>query len=202
MKSKLDLLTTKIGSGATPRGGGESYKAEGISLVRSMNVHDFGFKYAKLAFLDDAQAKELSNVELKSNDVLLNITGASVARCCIVPDDVLPARVNQHVSIIRPIVEKLDSNYLHYLLLSKPYKDKLLQTGSEGGSTRQAITKAQIQEFVIEYPPVIEEQKAIVHKLNEMLKETQRLEALYQRKIALLDELKNSLLQQAFAGEL
>ena len=202
VKNKLDLLTTKIGSGATPRGGGESYKAEGISLVRSMNVHDFGFKYSKLAFLDDAQAKELSNVELKSNDVLLNITGASVARCCIVPDDVLPARVNQHVSIIRPIFEKLDSSFLHYLLLSKPYKNKLLQTGSEGGSTRQAITKAQIQEFLIEYPPTIEEQKTIVHKLNKMLKDTQRLEALYQRKIALLDELKKSLLQQAFAGEL
>jgi len=202
MKNKLGSLTTKIGSGATPRGGGESYKAEGISLVRSLNVHDFGFKYAKLAFLDDAQAKELSNVELKSNDVLLNITGASVARCCIVPESVLPARVNQHVSIIRPIFEKLDSSFLHYLLLSKPYKDKLLQTGSEGGSTRQAITKAQIQEFLIEYPPAIEDQKAIVHKLNEMLKETQRLETLYQRKIALLDELKKSLLQQAFAGEL
>ena len=202
MKNKLGSLTTKIGSGATPRGGGESYKAEGISLVRSLNVHDFGFKYAKLAFLDDAQAKELSNVELKSNDVLLNITGASVARCCIVPEDVLPARVNQHVSIIRPIAEKLDSSFLHYLLLSKPYKDKLLQTGSEGGSTRQAITKAQIQEFLIEYPPAIEDQKAIAHKLNEMLKETQRLETLYQRKIALLDELKKSLLQQAFAGEL
>ena len=202
MKNKLGSLTTKIGSGATPRGGGESYKAEGISLVRSLNVHDFGFKYAKLAFLDDAQAKELSNVELKSNDVLLNITGASVARCCIVPESVLPARVNQHVSIIRPIFEKLDSSFLHYLLLSKPYKDKLLQTGSEGGSTRQAITKAQIQEFLIEYPPAIEDQKAIVHKLNEMLKETQRLEILYQRKIVLLDELKKSLLQQAFAGEL
>ena len=202
MKNKLGSLTTKIGSGATPRGGGESYKAEGISLVRSLNVHDFGFKYAKLAFLDDAQAKELSNVELKSNDVLLNITGASVARCCIVPESVLPARVNQHVSIIRPIFEKLDSSFLHYLLLSKPYKDKLLQTGSEGGSTRQAITKAQIQEFLIEYPPAIEDQKAIAHKLNEMLKETQRLETLYQRKIVLLDELKKSLLQQAFAGEL
>ena len=202
MKNKLDSLTTKIGSGATPRGGEESYKAEGISLVRSMNVHDFGFKYAKLAFLDDAQAKELSNVELKPNDVLLNITGASVARCCIVPEDVLPARVNQHVSIIRPVSDKLDSSFLHYLLLSKPYKDKLLQTGSEGGSTRQAITKAQIQEFLIEYPPAIEDQKAIAHKLNEMLKETQRLETLYQRKITLLDELKKSLLQQAFAGEL
>lgn len=69
----------------------------------------------------------------------------------------------------------------------------MLQTASEGGSTRQAITKVQIKEI---------DQKAIVHKLNEMLKETQRLEALYQRKIELLDELKKSLLQQAFAGEL
>ena len=78
----------------------------------------------------------------------------------------------------------------------------MLQTGSEGGSTRQAITKVQIQEFLIEYPPAIDNQKAIVHKLNEMLKETQRLEALYQRKIELLNELKKSLLQQAVAGEL
>ena len=69
----------------------------------------------------------------------------------------------------------------------------MLQTASEGGSTRQAITKVQIQEI---------DQKAIVHKLTEILKETQRLEALYRRKIALLDELKKSLLQQAFAGEL
>jgi len=202
IEDSLKSLTTKIGSGATPRGGEESYKSEGISLVRSLNVHDLGFKYAKLAFLDDAQADDLSNVELQQRDVLLNITGASVARCCIVPDDVLPARVNQHVSIIRAIGNKLDAEFLHYLLISKPYKDKLLQTGAEGGSTRQAITKAQIQAFRIRFPKTLAEQSTIVDELNEMLAETQRLESLYQRKLAALDELKKSLLHRAFSGEL
>ena len=155
-------MTTKIGSGATPRGGGESYKSEGISLIRSLNVHDLSFKYAKLAFLDDLQAEDLSNVEIQARDVLLNITGASIARCYVVPDDVLPARVNQHVSIIRPRMGVLSPTFLHYLLISKPYKDKLLKTGEEGGSTRQAITKAQIQDFTIAYPVAIDEQEEIV----------------------------------------
>lgn len=202
VENKLKSITTKIGSGATPRGGEESYKAEGISLIRSLNVHDLGFKYAKLAFLDDAQADELANVEVQPRDVLLNITGASVARCTIVPEDVLPARVNQHVSIIRPIADKLDADFLHYLLISKPYKDQLLKTGEEGGSTRQAITKAQIQEFTVEYPATLKAQKIIVAKLDAMLAETQRLARLYERKHAALGELKKSLLHQAFAGEL
>lgn len=202
VENKLKALTTKIGSGATPRGGEESYKPEGISLIRSLNVHDFGFKYRRLAFLDDAQADELSNVEVQPRDVLLNITGASVARCCIVPDDVLPARVNQHVSIIRPIAGKLNADFLHYLLISKTYKDQLLQAGSEGGSTRQAITKAQIQDFTIAYPATVTEQKTIAAKLATMLTEAQRLESLYQRKLAALDALKKSLLHQAFSGAL
>lgn len=202
VENKLKSITTKIGSGATPRGGEESYKAEGISLIRSLNVHDLGFKYAKLAFLDDAQADELSNVEVQPRDVLLNITGASVARCAVVPVDVLPARVNQHVSIIRPIAEKLDADFLHYLLISKPYKDQLLKTGEEGGSTRQAITKAQIQDFSVEYPATLKEQKVIVAKLDSMLAETQRLACIYDRKHAALEALKKSLLYQAFCGEL
>jgi type I restriction enzyme S subunit len=202
VENKLKSVTTKIGSGATPRGGEESYKTEGISLIRSLNVHDLGFKYAKLAFLDDTQAGELSNVEVQPRDVLLNITGASVARCCIVPDDVLPARVNQHVSIIRPIAEKLDPDFLHYLLISKPYKDLLLQTGEEGGSTRQAITKAQIQDFSVEYPATLKEQKVIAGKLDALREETQRLATLYERKLAALEALKKSLLHQAFTGEL
>jgi type I restriction enzyme S subunit len=139
---------------------------------------------------------------VQSRDVLLNITGASVARCAIVPEDVLPARVNQHVSIIRPVADKLDADFLHYLLISKPYKEQLLRTGEEGGSTRQAITKAQIQEFSVEYPKTLTEQIAIVAKLDAMLAETQRLESLYQQKLTALDDLKKSLLHQAFSGAL
>jgi type I restriction enzyme, S subunit len=87
-------------------------------------------------------------------------------------------------------------------LISKPYKDQLLQTGAEGGATRQAITKAQLQNFSIKYPNNIDEQKYIVTKLYSVLVETQRLESLYKRKLTALDDLKKSLLHQAFAGEL
>lgn len=202
VKDKLQSLTTKIGSGATPLGGQEAYKAEGVSLIRSLNIHDMGFRYERLAFLDDEQAEDLSNVAIQPRDVLLNITGASVARCCVVPEDVLPARVNQHVSIIRPVSEKLNPEFLHYLLISRPYKILLLQTAEEGGSTRQAITKAQIQEFQITYPKSLGEQRTIVAKLDLLATETQHLESIYRRKLEALEELKKSLLHQAFTGEL
>lgn len=196
----LGELTTKIGSGATPRGGNESYKSEGISLIRSMNVHDNFFKEKNLAFIDDKQAKELANVTLEEGDVLLNITGASVARCCVIPIEYLPARVNQHVSILRPKKGIVDSFFLNHLLLSKVYKDQLLETG-EQGSTRQAITKVQLVDFKIKIPSIIEQQK-IVHQLDTLSAETKRLEAMYQQKLDALEELKKSILQKAFSGEL
>jgi type I restriction enzyme S subunit len=200
VENSLGEVTTKIGSGATPRGGNESYKTEGISLIRSMNVHDSYFKEKNLAFIDDKQAKELSNVTLEEDDVLLNITGASVARCCIIPKEYLPARVNQHVSIIRPKKEIIDSYFLNLLLISKFYKDQLLETG-EQGSTRQAITKAQLQNFIIAYP-ALKKQKKIVEQLDTLSTETKKLENKYQDKLNSLEELKKSILQKAFSGEL
>jgi len=197
----LKELTNKIGSGATPKGGNESYKTEGISLIRSMNVHDFHFKDKNLAFIDDKQAKELKNVSLEENDVLLNITGASVARCCIIPKEYLPARVNQHVSIIRAKKEIIDTEFLNLLLTSKFYKDQLLFTG-EQGATRQAITKAQLEVFRISIPKSLKTQQTIVHRLNALNAETKKLESIYQQKINDLEELKKSVLQKAFAGEL
>ena len=196
----LKELTTKIGSGATPRGGQESYKSEGISLVRSMNVHDWEFRERNLAFIDEKQAKDLDGVTLQENDILLNITGASVARCCVFPKEYLPARVNQHVSIIRPKKELLDARFLNLLLTSRLYKDQLLFTG-EQGATRQAITKAQIESFRISIPN-FKEQQTIVRKLNTLKAETLNLEAIYQKKIEDLEELKKSILQKAFSGEL
>ena len=166
VSNKLGVLTTKIGSGSTPRGGQSAYKDTGTPLIRSLNVHDWGFKNAKLAFIDDTQASQLSNVIVEADDVLLNITGASVARCCVAPPEFLPARVNQHVSIIRPRKDEISSRFLQYLLVSPVYKDRLLLTG-EAGSTRQAITKSQIESFVIGYPQSLAEQQRIVGILDE-----------------------------------
>ena len=201
VEKKLGEITTKIGSGATPRGGQASYKESGISLIRSMNVHDAGFKNEKLAFIDDEQAGKLNNVTVQENDVLLNITGASVARCCIVPSKYLPARVNQHVSIIRLKKGVLFPLLLHYSLISKGNKKRLLGIG-EQGTTRQAITKTQIQIFKINYPENQDDQIQIINKIESVMKKSLDLEDIFKQKIKSLEELKKSILQKAFSGKL
>lgn len=112
---KLGGITSKIGSGATPKGGKESYLGGNIALIRSQNILDFAFTNSGLVYINKDQASKLNNVEVKENDILLNITGDSVARVCIVPQKILPARVNQHVAIIRGN-DIVDNRYLLYYL--------------------------------------------------------------------------------------
>lgn len=156
-QSRLGDLTTKIGSGATPRGGGDSYKEEGISLIRSQNILDFRFSPSGLAFIDDSQARELANVAVSKDDVLLNITGDSVARCCKVDQNVLPARVNQHVAIIRGKKDLLSQDFLLYSLIFN--KDLLYQL-SEIGATRRALTKGMLENFLILSPTLKEQEES------------------------------------------
>jgi len=148
----LKEITTKIGSGATPRGGKESYKAEGIRLIRSLNVYDYRFEFSDLAFIDEAQAEGLNNVIVATKDILLNITGASVARCCMVPSYLIPARVNQHVSIVRTDPSQADPYYVLDTINSEPSKQQLLAF-AQGGATREALTKETIENFAIMLPP-------------------------------------------------
>jgi type I restriction enzyme S subunit len=163
---KLSELTTKIGSGATPRGGKEAYQESGVSLIRSQNVLDFIFSENGLAFINDAQARALKNVVIETRDVLLNITGDSVARVCQVPDSWLPARVNQHVAIIRANQKQLSPEFLKYSLLSKTNKDRLLTIAS-AGATRNAITKSMIEDFEISIPN-LQEQRSIASILSAL----------------------------------
>ena len=146
----LGEVCSKIGSGATPKGGKDCYMDSGVSIIRSMNVFDFNFSYDELAHISDRQAKQLDGVTVNKKDILFNITGASVARCCMVPDDILPARVNQHVMIIRP-KEDYMSYYLLCTLCSDEAKQSLLGM-SQSGSTREAITKTEIEAFHIVVP--------------------------------------------------
>ena len=144
-------LCSKIGSGATPKGGKAAYFDKGISLIRSMNVFDYFFSYPELAHISQIQANALANVEIQQVDVLFNITGVSVTRCCVVPDDVLPARVNQHVMIIRPYKGKNMSYYIMCTLCTSENKAKLLGIG-QSGSTREAINKQELERFEIPVP--------------------------------------------------
>lgn len=162
---RLGDVCSKIGSGATPSGGKEAYKGGDYHLIRSQNVLDFAFSKDGLASINDEQANKLKNVEIIQGDVLLNITGDSVARCCIVPSEILPARVNQHVAIIRPRKEELDNHYLLYYL--QHYKRQLLQIAS-AGATRNAITKAMIENLILPCPKSLADQRRIASILSSL----------------------------------
>ena len=164
---KLGELCSKIGSGATPRGGNESYKDEGISLIRSLNVYNNEFRRKDLAYIDDEQAAALSNVTLLENDVLLNITGASVARCCIVPSDLLPARVNQHVCIIRPLDNVLVTIFLNKVLTNISYQIRLLALARNKGATREALPKSVVDSLLVPLPP-LSLQHSFAHKIEQI----------------------------------
>ncbi|MCA3167637.1 MAG: restriction endonuclease subunit S [Burkholderiales bacterium] len=163
---QLGEACLKIGSGATPRGGKEAYQGGDTALIRSQNIYNDRFSRDGIVYINDSQAHELRNVVVEKNDVLLNITGDSVARCCQVDPDVLPARVNQHVAIIRTKPEILDARFLRYVLISPSIQDHLLALAS-AGATRNALTKAMIESLSIR-APIIEEQRAIAHILGTL----------------------------------
>lgn len=165
-KVLLGDACSKIGSGATPRGGKEAYLGGATALIRSQNIYNDRFVHDGIVFIDDKQAGELRNVVVEEGDVLLNITGDSVARCCQVAPDVLPARVNQHVSIIRPKPDVFDARFLRYAFINPAMQAHLLGLASVG-ATRNALTKGVIESLSISAPP-LEQQRAIAHILGTL----------------------------------
>ena len=189
----LKNVTSKIGSGATPKGGKESYQAEGITLIRSMNVHDGRFEYKDLAHITDEQAKQLDNVTVEESDVFINITGASVARSCIVPKHILPARVNQHVAIIRCITSMFNPVFANHMFLNRSFKGQLLDIGESGGATRQAITKQQLETLEVILPPMDLQQQ-----FAAFVEQTDKSKFEIQKSLNQLETLKKALMQKYF----
>ncbi len=158
---KLKTIVNKVGSGVTPRGGGDVYVEEGVLFIRSQNVYFEGFLLDDVAYITDAVDQSMSNSRVQPGDVLFNITGGSIGRCRFVPEGFPRANVNQHVSIIRP--EDFSSEYLYYILRSKccQIQVELQQTGGN----REGLTAAALKNFYLPIPPV-EEQLAIMEYLK------------------------------------
>ncbi|WP_394230839.1 restriction endonuclease subunit S [Shewanella colwelliana] len=148
---KLKDICSKIGSGATPRGGESAYLDERVeyAFVRSQNVFDFKFESSEVRFISDESAQKLKGVHLQKDDILLNITGDGItfSRCCIVDERILPAAVNQHVAIIRVNKEVCLPGYL-LAFLCAPETKAYIASFNAGGS-RRAITKGHIESFEI-----------------------------------------------------
>lgn len=190
---KLGDVCSKIGSGATPRGGSTVYIEKGITFIRSQNVYNLSFNYSGLVFINDEAATKLKGVTIKESDVLLNITGDSVARTCIVPSDVLPARVNQHVAIVRPESEILNPIFLNYYLASPYMQSFMLGIAVGKGTSRNAMTKDMIAEFEVPCPPIKVQQKII-----DILKPYDSLIENNRKQIKLLEEAAQRLYKEWF----
>lgn len=164
---KLKQVTTKVGSGATPRGGDAVYLKSGVPLIRSMNIHFDGFRDKGLVFIDQFAAAELGNVTVQADDVLFNITGASIGRVTTAPSRMAGARVNQHVCILRT-TDALLPQFLAYYLAT-PGQQALINSNQTGG-TRQAVTRGMLLQWNVPLPACLEQRRIV-----ELLEHADRL---------------------------
>ncbi len=197
-RSRLGDVALKIGSGITPRGGQSTYVDAGFPLIRSQNVHLLRFQPRGLAFITCEQDSEMSLSRVEPGDVLLNITGASIGRVCVVPDAWCPANVNQHVAIIRCRPDPLLPIFLAAFLASPSFQDSILD--SQAGATRQALTKQMIEEFQVP-TPAREDQRRVVYELSLGLEAAESLISRCSEELAAIESLPAALLRAAFNGD-
>ena len=183
----LGNVTVKVGSGTTPKGGSRAYKTSGIPLIRSQNVLWGNLDLSDVAFIDENQHRKMRSSLVYKNDVLLNITGASIGRASL--SNLEEANVNQHVCIIRPTAD-LSPNFLKNYLLSY-YGQKQIEQYQAGGN-RQGLNFDQIKSFRIPLPPLAEQSKIseIFDTWDRAISTTEKLvKASKQQKAALLQQL-------------
>ncbi|NPT32895.1 restriction endonuclease subunit S [Paraburkholderia xenovorans] len=190
---KLNSHVSKVGSGVTPKGGSDSYLSAGIPLIRSQNVLVGRLSLDDVVFIPPEQHEKMRNSALVPNDVLLNITGASIGRCAVLPADFDEGNVNQHVCIIRP-AKSLNPYFLcHYLNSDIGQK----QIGKfQAGGNREGLNYQQIRSFDVPVPP-ISEQGEIAKFLGGVDKKIDVLIA----KLEQYQTLKCGLMQKLLAGE-
>jgi len=198
-KKEIKDLTELVTKGSSPNWQGINYVEEnGIFFLTSKNVGEGELildnkKYLEKEF-NDIQKKSI----LKKGDVLTNIVGASIGRTAIFNLSEV-TNINQAVCLMRCLPEKIYNYYLMYLLNSPFFKNILHD--NEVNNARANLSLTFFKKLSIPLPK-IKEQKQIVENIKQFLIETEKLEAIYQQKLDNLSELKKSILQKAFEGEL
>ena len=188
---RLGDVSSKIGSGSTPKGGKDVYVDEGIPFFRSQNIYEDGLRLDDVAYISEEVQAKMSGTQVFPNDVLLNITGGSIGRATHIPGSFLEGNVSQHVSIIRPIL--FDSIYLHKIILS-PFLQKDIYSSTTGAG-REGLPKYNLEKFLIPLPSLAE-QKAIVEKVESLLAKVNQLEQEAQQNQQHAEQLLQSVLRE------
>ena len=193
---KLKSITSKIGSGVTPRGGGSVYVDNGVMFLRSQNVYFEGFKLDDVAYITEDVDASMPKTRVREGDILFNITGGSIGRCHYVPQGFPKANVNQHVSIIRP--NNFSSVYLYYLLRS-PICQIQVDLQQTGGN-REGLTAFSLKNFILPIPPKNEQQN-IIKYLSEVDLKLEYAKQNFQKQISLLQERKQIIINDVVTGK-
>ena len=170
---RLSDLTQKIGAGSTPLGGREVYVSTGIKFLRSQNVWNDGLRLDGVAYIKPETHAKMRSTVVISNDLLFNITGASIGRCAVVPVDFDEANVSQHVTIVRTVFPALNA-FLHKVLVSRHVQQAVMDV--QVGVSREGLSIAKLGLFLTPLPPV-EEQSRIVARVDELMRLCDTLEA-------------------------
>ena len=191
----LGPMTSKVGSGITPLGGDKKYKAQGRPFVRSQNVGWGELLLNDVAHIDEETHRSFDATEIEENDVLLNITGASIGRSAVADSRIVGGNVNQHVCIVRAKADELNPVLLNQFLISERGQKQI--DGFQAGGNRQGLNFSQIRSFEIPVAPTEREQQRVADCLTSL----DDVIAAQGRKVETLKTYKRGLMQRLFPGE-
>jgi len=170
---QLGAIATKTGSGSTPRGGQSVYQSTGIAFLRSQNVYNDGLRLNDVAYIDHVTHAKMSGTAIEPGDLLLNITGGSIGRCCRLADIAIEANISQHVAIIRLAVAEM-RDYVHKVVLSPFFQSYVID--EQTGAGRGGLPKNRMDQIPVPVPPLAEQHR-IVAKVDELMGLCDQLEA-------------------------
>ena len=194
---RLKAVLSKIGSGLTPKGGAASYVDEGVPIIRSQNVKKYGLDLTDVVFIKEETHEKMQNSKVSNNDVLLNITGASLGRVCLA-EGIDEANVNQHVCIIRPF-QFITPKFLYYLLYSEIGQAQVFS--SFKGSGREGLNLEAIKSFRLPLPPSKSEQNEITDALDTLFTRATKLNQNINSQIKTLQNYRKSLIHECVTGK-
>jgi type I restriction enzyme, S subunit len=170
---RMGWLAKKLGAGSTPLGGKSVYQEEGVPFLRSQNVHDDGVRLDDVALISRSIHEEMSGTHVQPQDILLNITGASIGRCALVPSGLREGNVSQHVAIIRLFFPDI-REFVHLSLISPTYQQMIRDV--EVGVSREGLSMRSLRLFPMILPPLAEQHRIVV-KVDELMALCDELEA-------------------------
>jgi type I restriction enzyme S subunit len=217
LKNARELFESYLQSVFTDEGDGWEEKTLGEVLLKTETVDPTKKPNKKFIYLDVSSVNKETK-EIENATVLLGKDAPSRAKKLVRTNDVIFATVRPTHSRVAIITEEyngqvcstgyfvlrakdfLSNNLVYHFLLTSSFNKQMEKL--QKGASYPAVTDSEVKSIIITFPKSMKEQQSIVQKLDTLSTKTKKLETIYQQKLNDLEELKRSLLQKAFKGEL